>query len=77
MDLASSVVYRWRGDLTVRSWLRSFKGVSEEAWFAADDPLPFAVLWLLLLIDWLPRRLIRRRPAKPTEREKELTAGAS
>jgi predicted ATP-grasp superfamily ATP-dependent carboligase len=77
MDLASSVVYRWRGDLTVRSWLRSFKGVREEAWFAADDPLPFAVLWLLLLIDWLPRRLIRRRPAKPTEREKELTAGAS
>jgi predicted ATP-grasp superfamily ATP-dependent carboligase len=63
--------------LTVRSWLRSFKGVREEAWFAADDPLPFAVLWLLLLIDWLPRRLIRRRPAKPIEREQELTARAS
>jgi D-aspartate ligase len=77
MDLASSVVYRWRGDLTVRSWLRSLKGVREEAWFAADDPLPFAVLWLLLLIDWLPRRLIRRRPANPTERENELTARAS
>lgn len=61
MDLASSLVYRRRGDITVLSWLRSFRGVREAAWFALDDPLPFLALWLRLLIDWLPRRIIARR----------------
>jgi predicted ATP-grasp superfamily ATP-dependent carboligase len=32
------------GDLTVRQWLRSLRGVQESAWFAADDPAP-AVAW--------------------------------
>jgi D-aspartate ligase len=61
LDLASSAIYRRRGDITVRAWLRSFRGVRETAWFALDDPLPFLVLWLRLLVDWLPRRMLARR----------------
>jgi predicted ATP-grasp superfamily ATP-dependent carboligase len=60
MDLASAAVYRRRGDITAGSWIRSFRGVREEAWFAADDPLPFLALWVRLLIDWLPRRISKR-----------------
>jgi predicted ATP-grasp superfamily ATP-dependent carboligase len=59
IDLASSIAYRMRRDITLAAWIRSFKGVREEAWFAFDDPLPFLVLWLRLLLDWLPRRLLR------------------
>lgn len=60
IDFASSIVYRMRKDITTLAWIRSFKGVREEAWLAPDDPLPFLVLWIRLLIDWLPRRLLRR-----------------
>jgi D-aspartate ligase len=59
IDLASSIAYRKRKDITFAAWLRSFKGVREDAWFALDDPLPFIVLWVRLLTDWLPRRLRR------------------
>jgi D-aspartate ligase len=65
-DLASSVTYRRRGDITLSSWMRSFRGVREEAWFAKDDPLPFMALWFQLLVEWLPRRALRRR-SKPPE----------
>jgi D-aspartate ligase len=59
-DLASSIAYRRRGDLSLAQWARSFRGVREDAWFAADDPLPFFALWCWLLLHWLPRRLLRR-----------------
>lgn len=49
LDVTSSIVYRRRGDLTLRAWLRSLRGVSEAAWFARDDPRPFLVLWVRLL----------------------------
>jgi predicted ATP-grasp superfamily ATP-dependent carboligase len=60
LDLASSLAYRRRGDLTVGEWLRSLRGVRETAWFAADDPLPFLALWGWLLADWLPARVLGR-----------------
>ncbi|MGA2321871.1 MAG: hypothetical protein ABSG95_14240 [Solirubrobacteraceae bacterium] len=60
LDLASSLAYWRRGDLTVGEWARSFRGVREAAWFAADDPLPFLALWGRLLLDWLPHRLLER-----------------
>lgn len=60
MDLASSLVYRRRGDITLRDWARSFKGVREEAWFATDDPMPFIALWRHLLLAWLPTRIFKR-----------------
>lgn len=56
-DLASSLVYYRRGDIDLRTWLRSFGGVRETAWFAIDDPLPFLALWAWLFLDWVPRRL--------------------
>jgi len=75
MDLASSLVYLKRGDLTVRSWLRSFRGVREAAWFTLDDPLPFLALWLRLLSDWLPRRILARR-SRSTATDAPLPATA-
>ena len=46
LDLASSLTYRRNHELTVTEWLRSFRGVEEAAWFARDDPAPFAaMLW--------------------------------
>jgi D-aspartate ligase len=39
-DLASSPTY-WRKErFSMREWLRSYQGVAEGSWFAADDPLP-------------------------------------
>jgi D-aspartate ligase len=57
LDLASSVTYLRRGDLTLGAWARSFRNVREAAWFAADDPRPFLALWIWLLFDWLRRPL--------------------
>jgi predicted ATP-grasp superfamily ATP-dependent carboligase len=51
LDVTSSIVYRRRGDIRLGSWLRSFRGVREGAWFALDDPLPFLALWPSLAID--------------------------
>jgi D-aspartate ligase len=62
-DLASSLAYRRRGDITLGEWLRSFRGVQETAWFALDDPLPFLALWIWLLVAWMPRRILGRRAA--------------
>lgn len=59
LDLASSLVYIRRKDITPLNWLRSLRHVSEAAWFAADDPLPFLALWPSLLLDRLARRSSR------------------
>ncbi len=59
-DLASSIAYRRRGDITLTQWVRSLRNVREDAWFAADDPLPFLALWAGLLLYWTPRRILRR-----------------
>jgi len=60
-DLASSLTYWRRGDITLGEWVRSLRHVREDAWFAADDPLPFLALWTGLALYWLPRRLLSRR----------------
>lgn len=59
-DLASSIAYRRRGDITFAAWARSLQHIREDAWFAADDPLPFLALWVGLLLYWLPRRVLSR-----------------
>ena len=56
LDLASSVTYLRRGDLTLGAWARSFRDVREAAWFAADDLRPFLSLWVWLLFDSFSRR---------------------
>ena len=59
LDVASSLVYLRRGDITLREWARSLRGVSEAAWFAADDPAPFLALWPWLLLDRVLGRIAR------------------
>lgn len=44
LDLASSLTYVRNGELRPADWLRSFRGVQETAWFARDDPAPFAAM---------------------------------
>jgi D-aspartate ligase len=60
LDLQSSLIYRRRGDLNTREWIRSFRGVREGAWFALDDPLPSVALWPYLLAERMAGRLGNR-----------------
>jgi D-aspartate ligase len=65
-DPVASLRY-WRdGELDLRAWLRSIRGVRELAWFASDDPLPFVAMTLCTV-----GRLIdkRRRLKGSTDRE--------
>jgi predicted ATP-grasp superfamily ATP-dependent carboligase len=55
LDVTSSIIYRRRGDMTLRGWARSLRGVREAAWFARDDLRPFLSLWPQLL-----KRRLRR-----------------
>jgi len=43
-DLESVRDYMSEGTLTVREWVRSFRGVQETAWFARDDLAPFRTM---------------------------------
>lgn len=45
-DLVSSLRYYRDKKLTIREWIRSFRGVQEVAWFAVDDLLPFFLMCL-------------------------------
>jgi predicted ATP-grasp superfamily ATP-dependent carboligase len=40
LDVASSFAYRRERSLTLRDWVRSFRGVEETAYLAGDDLLP-------------------------------------
>jgi predicted ATP-grasp superfamily ATP-dependent carboligase len=65
-DLLSSMRYIRDGRLTPRAWLLSLRGVDERAWFASDDPMPFAVMALRFLAR-APQKVLsgvrRGRPA--------------
>jgi len=68
LDLASSVRYHRDGILGVRAWLRSFAGVREGAWFAADDPAPFVRMcgrFVAQAARKATRKLRRARPPSP------------
>jgi D-aspartate ligase len=41
LDLGSSIFYFLEGNLALKDWINSYRGVSEAAYFAFDDPLPF------------------------------------
>jgi D-aspartate ligase len=72
-DLFAFYGYHIDGKLTFKEWARSFQGVQEVAWFAWDDPFPFAVMcarFFRLLIRWLALALKGKTPA---ERVQELT----
>src|SRR4029077_435373 len=62
-DLIAATHYRRLDGLTVRDWLRSFKGVREGATWALDDPVPFAIAMSSLARETLrgkSRRFVRR-----------------
>jgi D-aspartate ligase len=61
-DLAASIGYLRRGGLTLREWRLSFDGTKELAWFSRDDPFPFLMMCIRLLLRVVERAL-RMRPA--------------
>jgi D-aspartate ligase len=56
-DLLSAWEQFRKGELSLRGWARSYRGLRETAWFAADDPVPFG--WMC----WWSLGLARRRIA--------------
>src|SRR6266566_290992 len=48
-DILASVTYLRRGEMTIRSWLRSLSGKRELAWWSWNDPLPFLAMVARLL----------------------------
>jgi D-aspartate ligase len=58
-DLVVSARMARRGELSLRRWLRSLRGIDEAAWFAADDLLPF----FLGTGQGLAHRVLRRASA--------------
>jgi predicted ATP-grasp superfamily ATP-dependent carboligase len=55
-DLAASPVY-WRKErLSLGEWLRSYRGIEEGSWFAADDPLPLLAAGWSSLARLIPHR---------------------
>jgi predicted ATP-grasp superfamily ATP-dependent carboligase len=38
------------GELTMRAWWRSYQGLLEFAWFNWNDPVPFLMVWIRLLL---------------------------
>ena len=66
-DLFAALAYLRRGGLTLRSWWRSLAGRRELAWWSWDDPLPFFVMAVRLLLR-SARRAVRTR----SERVKAL-----
>ena len=45
-DVLSSLRYLLDRKLTLRDWIKSFRGIQETAFFALDDPLPFVAMCL-------------------------------
>lgn len=45
-DLLAALGYRRRGELHLRTWVRSLRQVDETAWFARDDLAPFGLMCL-------------------------------
>jgi D-aspartate ligase len=61
-DLAASVAYFRRGRLKLHDWRLSLNGERELAWFSRDDPLPFLMMCVRLLLR-VVKRVLRMRPA--------------
>jgi predicted ATP-grasp superfamily ATP-dependent carboligase len=69
-DLFSALRSFCEGTLTLKQWLRSFRGVQELACFALDDPLPALFLGatdFCELYRWVRCQLRRREPPKSLE----------
>jgi D-aspartate ligase len=56
-DLAAGFCYFRQGTLTFHEWWRSYMGKRELAWFCGDDPLPFLMMCIRLLLRVVERKL--------------------
>ena len=45
-DPLGAIGYWRRGELGLRAWAASLRGIDETAWFAADDLAPFGLMCL-------------------------------
>jgi D-aspartate ligase len=59
-DLAASIGYFNQGKLTVHEWWLSLSGTRELSWFSCDDPLPFLMMYIRLLVR-VVKRVLRLR----------------
>jgi D-aspartate ligase len=59
LDLVSIYRYRREGNITLREWLHSLRGIDEMAYLAKDDLLPLLPLWINRIAE-LGRRLLGR-----------------
>jgi D-aspartate ligase len=66
-DPISSISYWRRGELGLRAWTDSLRGVREVAWFATDDLRPFGLMCLRMGWRAVSRRFTAGRAATPGE----------
>jgi hypothetical protein len=64
-DLVASLGYFRQGRLTLQEWWLSLKGTREWAWLSRDDPLPFVIMGIRLLLR-VVARILRIRLAPNT-----------
>ena len=64
-DLAASLSYFRQDRLTFRQWRLSLKGTREFAWLCRDDPFPFLMMCIRLLLR-VVERAVRTKPASNT-----------
>ncbi|WP_239334674.1 hypothetical protein [Frankia sp. CiP3] len=74
LDPIAALGYRYRGELNVRSWMRSLHGVTEKAWFAVDDLAPFGLVCLRMVWHGINRQ-ISQHSARPRNSEPRYRAG--
>jgi D-aspartate ligase len=48
-EMLSSLRLWWRGELSLREWQRSLRGIKEFAWFRWNDPVPFVLMWAAIV----------------------------
>jgi predicted ATP-grasp superfamily ATP-dependent carboligase len=70
-DLVSCIQYYRDGALKLREWLRSYRGIQECAWYAADDVVPFLRMCRSLAMRPL-RKIFRTASVRFTAFRKQL-----
>ena len=58
-DFLSSLQGLRKRELTLRDWWRSFKGAREFAWFKWNDPAPFLIVSILMVIKGIAKAVHR------------------
>jgi predicted ATP-grasp superfamily ATP-dependent carboligase len=78
-DLLAGLAYVRHGDLGLRGWLDSLRGVDETAWFARDDLTPFGLMCLRFgwraLTRWRRSDGYRSSPRPPVYRRGRAQTG--